>query len=133
MVYRVFVEKKKEFMHEATALLNDARSLLSIDSLENVRIINRYDVENIDEALFEYAKKTVFSEPQLDVVYDTVPEDKNCVVFAAEYLPGQFDQRADSASQCIQIISKGNRPAVRTAKVYMLYGKLSEKQIAEIK
>ena len=133
MVYRVFVEKKKEFMHEATALLNDARSLLSIDSLENVRIINRYDVENIDKALFEYAKKTVFSEPQLDVVYDTVPEDKNCVVFATEYLPGQFDQRADSASQCIQIISKGNRPAVRTAKVYMLYGKLSEKQIAEIK
>ena len=131
MVYRVFVEKKKEFMHEATALLNDARSLLSIDSLENVRIINRYDVENIDKALFEYAKKTVFSEPQLDVVYDTVPEDKNCVVFATEYLPGQFDQRADSASQCIQIISKGNRPAVRTAKVYMLYGKLSEKQIAD--
>ncbi|MGN1120910.1 MAG: phosphoribosylformylglycinamidine synthase, partial [Eubacteriales bacterium] len=132
MVYRVFVEKKKEFMHEAGALLADAQNLLQIASLENVRIINRYDVENIDEALFEYAKKTVFSEPQLDAVTDTLVND-GAVMFAVEYLPGQFDQRADSAAQCIQIISRGERPTVRTAKIYMLYGKLTEKQVAEIK
>ena len=132
MVYRVFVEKKKEFMHEASALLADAQNLLQIASLENVRIVNRYDVENIDEALFEYAKKTVFSEPQLDAVTDTLVND-GAVMFAVEYLPGQFDQRADSAAQCIQIISRGERPTVRTAKIYMLYGKLTEKQVAEIK
>ncbi len=132
MVYRVFVEKKKELAHEAKALLSDARTLLGIENLEDVRIINRYDAENIEADLFEYAKKTVFSEPQLD----TVSEDPclcGAYVFAVEFLPGQFDQRADSAAQCIQIISQGERPLVRSAKVYALYGNLSDKDIAEIK
>ncbi len=132
MVYRVYVEKKKEYMHEASSLLSEARTLLQIDKLENVRIINRYDVENIDKELFEYAKTTVFSEPQLDAVSDDF-DAEGAYVFAVEYLPGQFDQRADSASQCIQIISKGDRPTVRTAKVYILYGALTEKDISEIK
>lgn len=132
MVYRVYVEKKKELANEAKSLLNDARGLLGIKSLENVRIINRYDAENITQELFEYAKKTVFSEPQLDVVSDEI-NTENATVFAVEYLPGQFDQRADSASQCIQIISKGERPTVRTAKIYALYGNLSEDEIKEIK
>jgi len=132
MVYRVFVEKKKELAHEAKALLSDARSLLGIESLTDVRIINRYDAENIDPELFEYAKKTVFSEPQLDTVCEE-PCLEGALVFAVEYLPGQFDQRADSAAQCIQIISQGERPVVRSAKVYALYGNLTETEIGEIK
>ena len=132
MVYRVFVEKKKELASEAKALLNDARTLLGITALTDVRVINRYDAENISEELFSYAKQTVFSEPQLDMVSDTLSADGG-LVFAVEYLPGQFDQRADSAAQCIQIISTGDRPLVRTAKVYVLYGDLSENDIAEIK
>ena len=132
MVYRVFVEKKPALANEAKALLNDARTLLGITALENVRVINRYDAENITAELFEYAKATVFSEPQLDIVSDTV-ETADATVFAVEYLPGQFDQRADSAAQCIQIISQGDRPTVRTAKVYVLYGALSQEQINEIK
>ncbi len=132
MVYRVFVEKKKELANEAKALLSDARSLLGIKSLEDVRIVNRYDAENITPELFDYAKGTVFSEPQLDVVTDTFSPE-GAYVFAVEYLPGQFDQRADSAAQCIQIISTGDRPLVRTAKLYALYGTLTEAEIAEIK
>ena len=132
MVYRVFAEKKKELANEAKALLSDARTLLGIKALTDVRIINRYDAENIDAELFEYAKKTVFSEPQLDIVSDDIDTD-GAAVFAVEYLPGQFDQRADSAAQCIQIISQGEKPTVRTAKVYALYGELSENDINEIK
>ena len=94
--------------------------------------MNRYDVENISRELFDYAVKTVFSEPQLDVVSSALDND-GASVFAVEYLPGQFDQRADSAAQCIQIISQGERPTVRTAKVYMLYGALTDGQLAEIK
>ena len=131
MVYRVFVEKKSEFASEAKSLLSDAKNLLGIDGLEDVRVINRYDVENIAPELFEYAKKTVFSEPQVDILSDSVCAEGT--VFAVEYLPGQFDQRADSAAQCIQIISQGERPDVRTAKVYVLKGGLSDAEIAEIK
>ncbi|MBO5870057.1 MAG: phosphoribosylformylglycinamidine synthase, partial [Clostridia bacterium] len=133
MVYRVFVEKKKELALEAKALLNDARTLLGITSLEDVRLFNRYDAENINADLFEYAKKTVFSEPQLDIVSDNIDSLGDAVVFAVEYLPGQFDQRADSAAQCIQIISQGERPVIRTARVYALYGALNDNDVAAIK
>ena len=132
MVYRVYAEKKPVFAHEANALLTEARDILGIASLEKVRVINRYDVENIAADLFEYAKKTVFSEPQLDTVTEDI-DTKDAAAFAVEYLPGQFDQRADSAAQCIQIISQGERPRVRTAKVYLLYGSLSEKELAAVK
>ncbi len=132
MVYRVFVEKKKELANEAKALLNDARTLLGITSLTDVRIFNRYDAENITEELFDYAKKTVFSEPQLDIVSDELTA-QGATVFAVEFLPGQFDQRADSAAQCIQIISQGERPTIRAAKVYALYGNLSDAELFEIK
>ena len=132
MVYRVFVEKKEELAQEAKHLYEDIKGLLGIESLEALRLVNRYDVENISEKDFEYAVKTVLSEPQLDIVsYDLEPEGKNC--FAVEYLPGQFDQRADSAAQCIQIISQGEKPVVKTAKVYILSGNLSEAEINEIK
>ena len=132
MVYRVFVEKKKELANEAKSLCEDVRNLLRIESIDDVRILNRYDVENISRELFDYAVKAVFSEPQLDVVSSELDRD-GASVFAVEYLPGQFDQRADSAAQCIQIISQGERPTVRTAKVYMLYGALTDEQLAEIK
>ncbi len=132
MVYRIYVEKKKELANEARALLNDIHTLLGIGALEELRLINRYDVENIEKELFEYAGKTVFSEPQLDIVTDSL-DTAGYIVFATEYLPGQFDQRADSAAQCIQIISQGDRPTVRTAKVYMLKGNLTEKEISRIK
>ncbi len=132
MVYRVYVEKKKELAHEAKALLSDATTLLGIKALTDVRVINRYDAENITEELFEYAKGTVFSEPQLDIVTDEV-DLSGATAFAVEFLPGQFDQRADSAAQCIQIISCKDRPLVRTAKIYALYGNLTEQDINEIK
>ncbi len=132
MVYRIYVEKKDGFANEAKALYSDITSLIGIKGLTKVRLLNRYDVENIEKTLFDYSKSTVFSEPQLDVVSEDF-DSEGAYVFAVEYLPGQFDQRADSAAQCIQIISKGERPTVATAKVYLLYGDLSEDEIAEIK
>ncbi len=133
MVYRIYVEKKPGLAHEAGALLSDARELLGIKGLKNVRLFNRYDVENVSEALFTSTVSTVFSEPQLDEVTTSLPEGNFAAVFAVEYLPGQFDQRADSAAQCIQIISCGERPDVRTARVYILEGELSSDDIAAIK
>ncbi len=133
MVYRVYVEKKKHLAHEANSLKNDIKSFLSIKGIEDVRIINRYDVENITLELFESCKNTVFSEPQLDDVYDMYNAEGAAKVFAVEYLPGQFDQRANSAAECIQLISQGERPLVKTAKVYILKGTLSQDEIKEIK
>ena len=132
MVYRVFVEKKRELAGESGALLADVNGLLGIKNLKDVRILNRYDAENISEELFVYAVKTVFSEPQLDVASPEV-DLSGAYVFAVEYLPGQFDQRADSAAQCIQIISRAERPLIRSAKVYALYGDLTDEEIAQIK
>ena len=131
MVFRLFVERKAGLEHEAVSLCNEINSLLCIESLENVRIFNRYDVENIDEALFEKSKKTVFSEPQTDNIFDELPKT-DAYIFAVEYLPGQYDQRADSAAQCIQIMSQKERPTVKTAKIYMLFGKLSQDEIEQI-
>ena len=132
MVYRVYVEKKKELANEARGLLNNINNLLQIKSVTDVRVINRYDVENIDKDLFDYSVNTVFSEPQLDNA--SADFDANGgYVFAVEFLPGQFDQRADSAAQCIQLISQGDRPRVKTAKVYIISGDMTESEINEIK
>ena len=109
MVYRIYVEKKAELAHEANTLFSELCQLVGIKGLEGVRILNRYDVENIDGSLFDKTVGTVFSEPQLDIATETINTD--CyTAFAVEYLPGQFDQRADSAAQCIQIMSCGERP-----------------------
>ena len=131
MVYRIYVEKKPGFDGEAKDLCRELRELLGITRLQNLRLVNRYDVEGIDEALFEKAVPTVFSEPPVDVTYDALPAAQH--VFAVEYLPGQFDQRADSASQCIQLLSQGERPDVRSACVYLLDGDLTEEDLAAIK
>ncbi len=132
MVYRVYVEKKNELAHEANGLFGELKNLVGIKALTSVRVINRYDVENIEKALFDKAVSTIFSEPQLDIVTDML-DAGNDTVFAVEPLPGQFDQRADSAAQCIQLQSQGDRPTVRSAKVYVLGGKLTDEDIAAIK
>ena len=131
MVYRVYVEKKKGQTHEADGLFKEVKEFLQISGLTAVRVLNRYDVERIDQELFQYAVNTVFSEPQVDTVSFDVPEGS--IVFAVEPLPGQFDQRADSAAQCIQILSQGERPLVRTAKIYILEGQLSEEDVDAIR
>ena len=132
MVYRVYVEKKEGLQHEAAGLLGEMKSLLGITALENIRVLNRYDVELQDKALFDRAVRTVFSEPQVDNAFARLPQG-DFVAFAVEPLPGQFDQRADSASQCIQLMTKGDRPTVRTAKVYLLEGNLSPVDVEKIK
>ena len=132
MVYRVYVEKKPQFAHEAKGLENDIIKILQIKGLKSLRVVNRYDVENIDKDLFDYSKNTVFSEPQVDITADSLDFDGK-IVFGVEFLPGQFDQRANSAAECIQIISKGERPTVKTAKIYILDGSLSDEDIKAIK
>ncbi len=131
MVYRVYVEKKTGFDNEARALLADVHEILGIPA-EKIRIINRYDAEDIEEELFKQCVNTVFSEPQMDTAGEGI-DLAGARAFAVEYLPGQFDQRADSAAQCIQLVSMRNRPVIRTAKVYALYGALTEEQIEAIK
>ena len=133
MVYRIYVEKKPGLDNEARSLLNDAKAFLGIERLERVRLLNRYDLEGIGEALFESAVRQVLSEPQLDTTSETLNPEGAAAVFAVEYLPGQFDQRADSAAQCVQILSQGERPLIRSARVYLLYGALSPEEIGEIK
>ncbi len=132
MVYRVYVEKKEGFDNEARALLSDVRELLGIAGVSRIRILNRYDAEDIDGALFSECVHTVFSEPQMDRATEGA-DLAGARVFAVEYLPGQFDQRADSAAQCIQLISMKPRPVIRTAKVYAVYGVLSEEELEAIK
>ncbi len=132
MVYRIFVEKKEGFDHEATSLTKEIRDILGIATLDAIRVVNRYDVEDIEKSLFDYAVKTVFSEPQMDNATSTIDTD-GAQVFAVEFLPGQFDQRADSAAQCIQLISQKDRPIVKTAKVYCVYGNLTDSELEQIK
>ena len=133
MVFRVYVEKKPGFDVEAQQLGTELKTILGIDGLRKVRIVNRYDVEGISQELFEQATPTVFSEPQVDDASANLPDFGDATVFATEFLPGQFDQRADSAAECIQLISQGERPTVRSAKVYALEGTLSEADVDAIK
>ena len=132
MVYRIYVEKKPGFDGEARQLQNELTSLLGIGGLTGLRLLNRYDVEGISEQLFRQCAGTVFSEPPVDLTYDALPAHAG-PAFAVEYLPGQFDQRADSAAECIQLISQGERPLVRSARVYLLEGDVTAAQLEEIK
>ena len=133
MVSRIYVEKKPGFDVEAQQLAHELRSILGITSLEGLRLVNRYDVEGISQELFDQCVPTVFSEPQVDVASAELPQADGAQVFAVEFLPGQFDQRAASASECIQLISQGERPEVRSAKVYLLSGPLSDQDVQAIK
>ncbi|MBR0457029.1 MAG: phosphoribosylformylglycinamidine synthase [Firmicutes bacterium] len=137
MVYRVFVEKREAVANEAKALLSEIKTFLGISSVEKIRIFNRYDVEGISEELFEECIGSVFSEPQVDDVYrwkgdEATFAEMGDAVFAVEALPGQYDQRADSAAQCIQIISQQERPLVACAKVYLIEGKVSKEELQAI-
>ncbi|MBQ8647019.1 MAG: phosphoribosylformylglycinamidine synthase, partial [Oscillospiraceae bacterium] len=132
MVYRIYVEKKPGFDVEAQQLRSELVSLLGVTELDSLRIVNRYDVEGISEELFRHCISTVFSEPQVDNTYEVCPGNDG-PVFAVEYLPGQFDQRADSASECIQLISQGERPIVRSAKVYLLNSAVTDEHLAAVK
>ena len=132
MVSRVYVEKKPGFDVEAQQLKSELVTILGVKGLSSLRLINRYDVVGADEDLFRSCVPTVFSEPQVDHAYDELPSG-GVATFAVEFLPGQFDQRADSASECIQLISQGERPTVRSAKVYILDGDLSDEDIEAIK
>ena len=131
MVYRVYVEKKAGLQNQAEELKKECLEQLGVKGLTGLRILNRYDAENLSKELFESAVFGVFAEPQLDDVYRELP--KGGIVFAVEYLPGQFDQRADSAAQCIQILSCGVKPDIRTAKVYVLEGDLAKGDVDAIK
>ncbi|MCF0105056.1 MAG: phosphoribosylformylglycinamidine synthase, partial [Eggerthellaceae bacterium] len=133
MVYRIFSEKKKDFCGEATALREELENFFGIKGIEKLRIINRYDVDGIDAKLFKKCIPLVFSEPQVDKVSKEIDAPTNATVFAVEFLPGQFDQRADSASECILLISQKKRPIVRYAKIYVLQGDLSTNEIETIK
>ena len=134
MVKRLFVEKKKPYDVEAQGLLSDLTETLGIKSLEWVKIVNRYDMEGISDQEYRMARNTIFSEPPVDFAYDeeyAIPA--GCKAFAVEYLPGQYDQRADSAAQCIQLLTQGERPEIKAARVIVLGGLVSEHDLAAIK
>ncbi len=134
MVYRIYVEKKPGVSPESAGLLADLRDFLGVKALEDVRILNRYDADRIDRAVFDRARSVVFSEPQVDLVYDeTFPMPAGqWTALAVEALPGQFDQRADSAAQCIQLMAGAERPLVSYAKVYLLKGALAPEDVEKI-
>lgn len=126
-VRRIFVEKKEEFAVEAHGMLADLRENLSLDRLKRVRVINRYDVTGMSDEEYAQARELIFSEPPVDNCYDeTIDIDKNARVFAVEYLPGQYDQRADSTEECISILTQKKRPTVKTAKLIVLSGEISD-------
>ena len=133
-VYRIYVEKKPQYAVEGEAVLSDLQTALRMECVTAVRIINRYDVEDISEENFKRSIPTVFSEPPVDNVFEQLEKPReNERMFAVEFLPGQFDQRADSAAQCIQMLCQGDRPLVKYAKIYVLSGNISDVDFAKIK
>lgn len=133
-VRRIFVEKKDDYAVSARDLFNDIRENLGIKNLKKLRIVNRYDISGITDSEYNSAKNTIFSEPPVDITYDEKIEiGRNDRLFAIEYLPGQFDQRADSAAQCLQILTRKERPKVMTAKLIILSGEISDEEFEKIK
>lgn len=133
-VKRIYVQKKPGFDVEQIDLLNDIKENLQITNLEKIVVLNRYDVEGITQEVFDQAKGTIFSEPQVDHYFvEDYPIEENTNVFGVEFLPGQFDQRANSLSECLQILSGGKKPTSKSAKIYVLSGNISNKEIDKIK
>ena len=129
----IFVEKKEGFNIEAKLLLNDFRENLGIENLENVRILNKYIIGEIEDNYYRQALHTIFREPPVDIVYEekiNIEDDE--IAFGVEYLPGQYDQRADSAEECIMLLTAENRVEVKSAKVIILKGNLSKEVIEKI-
>lgn len=131
-VRRVYVEKKPQYAVAAKELAAEIRGYLGINSVENVHILIRYDVENVSEETYAHALKTIFSEPPVDDVYEETFESKNAKIFTVEYLPGQFDQRADSAEQCIRFLNETETPVIKTATTYVLEGNVSDEELERI-
>ena len=130
-VSRIYVEKKPPYDVEAQALCAELRTLLGAAGLRRVRLLSRYDVEGLDGEALSRCLPVVFSEPQVDLLHEALPESD--AGFAVEYLPGQFDQRAESCAECVQLLTQGERPRVRTAKAYLLYGELTGEELGRIK
>ena len=133
-VYRCYSEKRPGFDVEAQGLCRQLKEQLGVKGLESVRILNRYDADRIDPKVYEAAKSVVFSEPQVDVIYDEtfpLPQQEHSIL-AVEALPGQYDQRSDSCEQCIQLQSGVDRPLIATAKVYLLMGQLTQQELEKI-
>jgi phosphoribosylformylglycinamidine synthase len=133
-VRRIYVEKKPAYAVRAQELLEEIENYLAIGSLEQVRVLNRYDLENISEETIERALGTVFSEPPVDILFtEEFPKEEKNFVFSVEYLPGQFDQRADSAVQCVKLLSPKDNPVINCATTYVLSGTLTEEEFQKIK
>ena len=133
-VIRVYVEKKPEFAVQAKELRHEVKSYLGIKTVKNVRVLIRYDVENLSDATFERACNGVFAEPPVDVLYrEDFPREESDHIFSVEFLPGQFDQRADSAVQCVQFIKEDELPVIKTATTYVIEGEISEEEMEAIK
>ncbi len=133
-VRRIYVEKKQPFAGKARELRHEIKSYLGIESVSDVRIFIRYDVENISDEVFEKACRTVFSEPPVDILYrENIEVPSGAVVFSIEALPGQFDQRADSAEQCVRFIKGDEEPVIKTAVTYMLIGNMTSEEVSKIK
>ena len=132
-VYRVYVEKKEDYAVEAAHVLADLQTGLNLTGLKKLRLLNRYDVEGLSQEQFTQAVENILSEPPVDDTYAELPQKAGTRVFAVEYLPGQFDQRADSAAQCISLLTQQPRPLVRNARVYLLEGKLTDEEFEKVK
>ena len=131
-VRRIYVEKRPEYAVESKQLLWEIRHILLIKNITGLRLLNRYDVEGVTDELYEACKPIVFLEPQVDVTYDALPGGSKAV-FAVEYLPGQYDQRAASCEECIQLVGQCDRPTVRSARVYLLDGDFTEDELSRVK
>ena len=133
-VKRIYVEKKTDYAVKAKELLEEISTYLAIDSVQNVRVLIRYDVENVSDETMEKALVTVFSEPPVDDYYEeTFPMKEGSRVFSVEYLPGQFDQRADSAEQCVKLLNEKEDAVIRSATTYVLEGEVSDEEFERIK
>ena len=132
-VRRVYVEKKKDFAVKAKELIHEMQGYLGIDGVTGVRVLIRYDIENVSEETYQNALLTVFSEPPVDDIYEETFEYGNARVFSVEYLPGQFDQRADSAEQCVKLLNETEEPIIRSATTYVIEGEITDAQFEAIK
>ena len=132
-VRRIFVEKKPAFAIQAKELLTEIKSYLGIQTVTGVRVLTRYDVEDISDQTYQQALKTVFSEPPVDEVYEESFDAEGSQVFSVEYLPGQYDQRADSAQQCVKLLNEEEEPIIRSATTYVIAGEIDQAQLEAIK
>ena len=133
-VRRVYVEKKPAFAVQAKDLRHELRKYLGVSGLTGVRVLIRYDVENISDDVFEKACKTVFAEPPVDTLYkESFEMAENARAFSVEFLPGQFDQRADSAVQCVKFLNEEEEPVIRSATTYVIEGEVSDEEFEAIK